>query len=303
MSFELRADEGLRSGIHRVAKSEIEKVREYVDGSSRGSRDVKVHEARKSLKRLRAVLRLVRPAIDRKVYRRENIAFRDAARPLSEVRDAKILVETLDKIVNTNGRGLRVRLVRPFMEVRRELARHQRGVREKVLDQDDVFKTVDSTMKDALDRLDDWVDVHDGWSSVVKGVQRVYRRGRRAFAVGSEKPTVEHLHEWRKQVKYLRHQLELLRPVKASVLEPLAKKAEDLGDILGDDHDLAMLRREVAGDPERFGGTEVVESLLDRIDRRRERLERRALSLGRQIFRPAPKDFGERLHAYWKAWS
>jgi CHAD domain-containing protein len=298
MSFELRADEGLRSGIHRVAKSEMEKVREYVDGSSKGSRDVKVHEARKSLKRLRAVLRLVRPAIARKVYRRENMAFRDAARPLSEVRDAKILLETLDKIVKTNGRGRRVR---PFMEVRRELARHQRGVSEKVLDQDDAFTTVDSTMKEALDRLDDWVDVHGGWSSVVKGVQRVYRRGRRAYGVGSEKPTVEHLHEWRKQVKYLRHQLELLRPVKASVLEPLAKKAEDLGDILGDDHDLAMLRREVAGDPERFGGTEVVESLLDRIDRRRERLERRALSLGRQIFRRAPKDFGERLHAYWKA--
>ena len=300
MSFELRADEGLRSGIHRVAKSEIEKVREYVDGSSKGSRDVKVHEARKSLKKLRAVLRLVRPAIARKVYHRENMAFRDAARPLSEVRDAKILLETLDRIVKTNGRGPRVR---PFMEVRRELARHQRGVREKVLDQDDAFTTVDSTMKDALDRLDDWVDVHDGWSSVGKGVQRVYGRGRRAFAVGSEKPTVEHLHEWRKQVKYLRHQLELLRPVKASVLEPLAKKAEDLGDILGDDHDLAMLRREVAGDPERFGGTEVVDSLLDKIDRRRERLERRAVSLGRQIFRRAPKDFGERLHAYWKAWS
>jgi CHAD domain-containing protein len=187
------------------------------------------------------------------------------------------------------------------MQVRRELARHQRGVREKVLDQDDAFTTVDSIMKDALDRLDDWVDVHDGWSSVGEGVQQVYRRGRRAFAVGSEKPTAEHLHEWRKQVKYLRHQLELLRPMKASVLGPIAKKAEELGDVLGDDHDLAMLRREVAGDPERFGGSAVVESLLHRIDRRRERLERRVLALGRQIFRRAPKDFSERLHAYWKA--
>jgi CHAD domain-containing protein len=234
------------------------------------------------------------------VYRRENMAFRDAARPLSEVRDAKILVETLDKIAKTNGRAPRRQ---PFAGMRRELLRNQNGVREKVLDHDEAFTIVDSVMKDALERLDDWVDVHDGWSSVGEGVQRVYRRGRRAWAVAREKPTVEHLHEWRKQVKYLRHQLELLRPMKASILGPLAERAEELGDVLGDDHDLAMLRREVAGDPERFGGTEVVESILGRIDRGRERLERRAVSLGRRIFRSAPKDFGERLHAYWKAWS
>jgi CHAD domain-containing protein len=299
MSFELRADEGLRSGIHRVAKSEIEKVREYVGGRSKGSRDVMVHEARKSLKRLRAMLRLVRPAIARKVYRRENIALRDAARPLSEVRDAKILVETLDKVVKTNGSAPQRQ---PFAAVRGELVRHQHGVREKVLDQDEAFTIVDAAMKDALERLDDWVDVHDGWSSIGEGVQRVYRRGRRALAVASEKATVEHLHEWRKQVKYLRHQLELLRPMKASVLGPLAGRAEELGDVLGDDHDLAMLRREVAGDPERFGGKEVVEPLLDRIDRRRERLEREAVSLGKRIFRRAPRDFGERLHACWKTW-
>src|SRR5262245_17457600 len=290
----------MHSGIHRVAKSEMEKVREYVDGSSKDSRDVMVHEARKSLKRLRAMLRLVRPAIAGKVYRRENIAFRDAARPLSEVRDAKILVETFDKIAKTNGRAPRGQ---PFAGVRRELLRTQHGVREKVLEHDQAFTIVDSAMKDALERLDDWVDVHDSWSSVGEGVQRVYRRGRRALTIASEKPTVEHLHELRKQVKYLRHQLELLRPMRASVLGPLAERAEELGDVLGDDHDLAMLRREVAGDPERFGGTEVVESLQDRIDRRRERLERRAVSLGRQLFRSAPKDFDERLHAYWKAWS
>jgi len=300
MSFELRADEGLPSGIHRIAKSEIEKIREYVNGSSEGSRDEMVHEARKGLKRLRAMLRLVRPTIGRKVYRKANIAFRDAARPLSEVRDAKILVETLDKIVKTNGKSQRGQA---FTAVRQELVRHQHGVREKVLDHDDTFTMVDSVMKDALEHLDGWVDVHDGWSSVGDGVQRVYRRGRRAFTIASEEPTVEHLHEWRKQVKYLRHQLELLQPMKANVLEPLAGRAEELGDVLGDDHDLAMLRREVAGDPERFGGPEVVDSILGRIDRRRERLERRALSLGRRIFRSVPKDFVERLHAYWKAWS
>jgi CHAD domain-containing protein len=299
MSFELRAGEGLRDGVRRIAKSELEKVSEQVGGSSRGSRDTMVHEARKSLKRVRAVLRLVRPAIPKKVYRRENTAFREAARPLSEARDAKVLVDTLDEIAKPNAGCPRI----PFAAVRRELVRHQREVREKVLDHDRAFTIVDSAVSDALERLDDWCDVHDGWSSVGEGVQGVYRRGRRAFAVADSKPTVEHLHEWRKHVKYLRHQLEVLRPMNGSVLGPLAAKADALGELLGLDHDLAMLRRELAGDPERFGPPEVIEALHDRIDKRRQRLERRAGVLGRHIFREAPRDIERRLHAYWKAWS
>jgi len=88
MSFEFRADEALRESIHRIAGKEIEKIRDYASGSIGRSRDEMVHEIRKSLTKLRTILRLVRPAIDEKIYRRENTAFRDIARPLTDVRDA-----------------------------------------------------------------------------------------------------------------------------------------------------------------------------------------------------------------------
>jgi CHAD domain len=78
---------------------------------------------------------------------------------------------------------------------------------------------------------------------------RVYRRGRQALAAVRQKPTVEFIHEWRKQAKYLRYQLDLLRPLAPTALTPLAKTIDRLGDLLGDDHDLAVLRREVAGRP------------------------------------------------------
>src|SRR5215470_9927811 len=282
MAFELKVGETLGDGIHRIAEKEIDKVLGYANGSPRGSRDAMVHEVRKSLKKLRTLIRLVRPALGGKTYRRENIALRDIARPLTEVRDAAILVEALDKTTNAQELGSRRR---SFGNVRKELVRHQRDVRGKVLTEEDAFKSVDSAIKDALVRLDDWADVKDTWSSVGEGVQRVYRRARRAFAAARQTPTVEHLHEWRKQSKYLRHQLELLRPLKPAVLGPLASRTDRLGEILGDDHDLAMLRREVAGDPERFGGAHAIAPLL-----------------GRTIFRRAPDDFVRRLHGYWKDW-
>jgi CHAD domain-containing protein len=297
MSFELKADESLPDGIRRIAKKELEQIREYMEGRTKDSRDDIVHESRKSLKKVRAVLRLVRPAIGGKTYHHENTALRDAARPLTEVRDARILVDTFDKIVKQRGRHARSH---SFTAMRKELVRHQRGVRQRVVEDEKAFAVVASAVDRALDRLDDWAKVHDNWSSVGDGVERVYRRSRQALAAVRRKPTVEYLHEWRKQAKYLRYQLDLLRPLAPKALTPLTKTIDRLGDLLGDDHDLAVLRREVAGDPERFGGPEALEPLLARIDRRRQKLVHHAVTLGRRVFRDPPQTFGRRLRGYWK---
>jgi CHAD domain-containing protein len=297
MSFELKADESLPDGIRRIVKKELEQIREYTEGRTKDSRDDIVHESRKCLKKVRAVLRLVRPAIGKKTYRHENTALRDAARPLTEVRDARILVDTFDKIVKQRGRHAPGR---SFTAMRKELVSHQRGVRQRVIEGEQAFAAVASAVDRALGRLDDWVKVHDSWWSVGEGVERVYRRGRQALAAVRRKPTVEYLHEWRKQAKYLRYQLDLLRPLAPKALTPLAKTIDRLGDLLGDDHDLAVLRREVAGDPERFGGPKALEPLLARIDRRRQKLEHDAVTLGRRAFRDPPQTFGRRLREYWK---
>src|SRR5262249_21269392 len=96
MSFELKPGESPRKGVRRIVRKQGEDALEVLTGSHNGSRDEAVHEARKSFKKVCAVLRLVRPVIGEAVFRAENACFRDAARPLTEVRDAKILVETLD---------------------------------------------------------------------------------------------------------------------------------------------------------------------------------------------------------------
>ena len=62
-----------------------------------------VHDARKRFKKIRAVLRLVRGGIDRRVFDRENVRFRDAGRPLSEVRDVGVLVQALDRLGECPG--------------------------------------------------------------------------------------------------------------------------------------------------------------------------------------------------------
>ena len=64
----------------------------------------------------------------------------------------------------------------------------------------------------------------------------------RRLAAAADDPTVEDLHEWRKQAKYLWNQLQVLEPLWPAVMEELANQAHELGRLLGDDHALAVLR-------------------------------------------------------------
>src|SRR5262249_36409668 len=137
-------------------RKQMDEALEYLTEPHRGSQDEAVHEARKCFKKIRAVLRLVKPAIARKDYRRENVCFRDAGRPLTEVRDAKILVETLDKLAEHFKEQ---RAGRTFADARRAMQDNLRGVRKRVLDEQNAFAVVGEAVRQARERVKGWADV------------------------------------------------------------------------------------------------------------------------------------------------
>jgi CHAD domain-containing protein len=299
MAFKLKAGESVRKGIRRIARKQIDAALEHLTASRSESRDESVHEARKSFKKVRAVLRFVRPVIGQCVYREENIRFRDAGRPLTEVRDARILIETLDGLHERFGEHISDR---SFSDVRKALQANLRAVRKRVLDKEDALAAVAGTVRQARGHLEDWADVPNKWSSLGKGLTDVYRRAGEAHAAAAADATVEKLHEWRKQAKYLRYQLEILCPLWRERLEELAGEADLMQQLLGDDHDLAVLRQMLTDDPEPYGDRDDAEVLLALIDRRRAELQEEAMPLGERFFQDSPEDFGARLKGYWKTW-
>src|SRR5207245_2593683 len=62
-------------------------------------RDKAIHQARKSVKKLRGLLRLIKPEMG-KLYVSESTALRDIGRALSELRDAAAILETFTSVVN-----------------------------------------------------------------------------------------------------------------------------------------------------------------------------------------------------------
>ena len=87
MPFHLLAKETVEDGIKRIVSEEIARAIKDID-NRRLKRTEAIHEVRKSCKKIRAVLRLVRPQFE-ETYQFENAWFRDTAKGLAELRDAE----------------------------------------------------------------------------------------------------------------------------------------------------------------------------------------------------------------------
>src|SRR5262249_49274598 len=103
-----------------------------------------------------------------------------------------------------------------------------------------------------------------------------------------------------KQAKYLRYQLEVLTPVRPERLEELTNEADRMGELLGDDHDLAALRQMLTEDPGRYSDEDEREMLVALIDRRRAELGAEAMLRRRGFFQDSARDFARRLRGDWK---
>jgi CHAD domain-containing protein len=164
----------------------------------------------------------------------------------------------------------------------------------------DLTGDVAEELKAARVRIAQWRLRHGGWKAVKGGLRRSYRRGRKAFKRAQEDPSTEALHEWRKRAKDYWYHLRLLQPVAPRTMKGHAKDAHLLSDLLGDDHDLALLReRLLEAEPVLPVDVEAVIVLLDH---RREQLQAQAKLLGDRLYVEKPKAFRRRIRAYWKAW-
>ena len=104
--FALLAGERTGEGLRRMAVGQLDTAIEALEGHGGGSAERRVHEARKALKRLRALLRLVRGELGEPVYASEVAVVRAAGKRLARARDADVLLSTLDDLVERNPKQL-----------------------------------------------------------------------------------------------------------------------------------------------------------------------------------------------------
>ena len=133
-----------------------------------------------------------------------------------------------------------------------------------------------------------------GPEALTDGFRRVYAKARRASRVAQRRPTDQNLHELRKRTKDVWHCGQLLSDVGPKRVRKLRRHAHRLADVLGEDHDLAVLLERAGASPRLLSGREL-EALRLRVERRRRVLQRDALADAAELYRRKPRKAVKKL--------
>ena len=292
MAFSFRpGEESAEDGLKRIARSQIESGLDELRHEELPQAE-KVHQVRKRCKKMRGLLRLVRPAFG--AYKAENTCFRDAARTLSGVRDRTAVLETLDELEAHFDAELKKAALRP-LRTRLEAA-HARldetEVEEKLADMRLVFR-------EALDRVEGWTLDGDGAEAISKGAAKTYKRAVKTMEAAAGSGEADAFHDWRKRTKYHWYHLRLMRKAWPDVLGAYADQAHALSSLLGDHHDMAVLTetaRDHLGEED-----ETYELLAGLCHTRMTIIADETLSLGERLFCEDKSAFRQRTGAIWVA--
>lgn len=275
----------VEAAFRAIAKDQLDEA--LADfGEDEDGRSV-IHELRRRCKKLRGLLRLVRPAFPD--YARENAAIRDAAALLSHLRDAEVLKDSVVAL----GKE------KPSAALQRVAARL--GAAATGPEAGDRLEKFRAQLGAVRERAAHWSLTRSGPNAVLPGFVDLHRMARRDLAEAAETRDPVALHDWRKANKYHGFHLDLLKRLAPDVFGAEVGLVDRLSEILGEHHDLVVLDHAVAADPARFGDEADVAALSAAAEARRSALESDAFALGRQIYAERPSAVRERIGAYWKA--
>jgi CHAD domain-containing protein len=287
--------EPLGEGLARMSLGQLDLAIELLAGEGESGLDARaIHETRKALKRLRALVRLLREELGEPRFKREHEILRDAARRLAGARDAEVMAGTLEALLERHPRKLGRR--RALIELRKALVAERTAAAQRARDEEATRAQVLRELRGLRERMEQWnlPKRGAGVGLVERDLRRVYRQGQRRMRRATRgKGGARGLHEWRKRVKDLRYAAEMLG------LGSLARRADELGELLGEEHDLVVLAAQLPPPGrapfEGKRGRRARKALLKRIAQRRGRLRKRALREGERLYRRKPKRFTQRV--------
>ncbi len=274
MAFSFRSsDPSPGAGLRRIAASQLASALTALEDEALGP-DETAHQVRRRCKKVRALVRLARPAFAE--YDAVNAVLRDTARLLAPMRDAKVRAETFDRLMAIYAGDLSEEDLEP---ARRVLAARHHAVIAR--DAPVVFDVVRANLAALSEDTESWHLDPDNMASLEVGLMKTYRKARRTFAAAVKTRDGELIHEWRKFAKYHWLHLRLLGKGAGAPTAPRIVALDQITDWLGEHHDLLILQELLRDQDLALAVSEEVhEALRSRLDD----LEIRALDVGRTLF-------------------
>lgn len=301
MSFRLVRSESFIQGIARIVNEQIALASEELD--LRPIDPITVpHQVRKRCKKIRALIRLAKTGMKNgKTYQQENTRLRDAARMISDIRDAQVMINTYDHLMALQSPEMDRR---EFGPIRRRLSsRFERLLHERAsLEQS--FQDIQASLLKSQQHISDALLNDCRKSAMYEGLKTTYAKASRAMAEVFTQPTDEGFHDWRKHVKYHWYHCRLVRDVWDPVFSGRSSELHRLEEYLGEDHDLSVFERWLTESREASRSSDwSYANLIGVIHQRKQMLRTAVRPLGCRLFVESPKDFSKRICAYWKVWT
>jgi CHAD domain-containing protein len=277
-------DSSVGDGFARIATEQAAKAVLNADAVGDPPAD-RIHAARRHCKRLRGLFRLARP--DFPDYRKANALVRDAAAHLSAARDARVIRQTLEKLSEWAG------LPAP------EPAKHHAPNSEDEAAALNAFRgAIGRVVRDA----GNWNVDHLTYESIGEGFERCYAQAAKAGKEALQKPDDEAFHDWRKLTKYHSFHLILLKDLLGKDASAKIKRVEQLAAVLGQHHDLAVLRHTASASPQSLSASLDADAVVLNVGRQQDQLAAQAHWLADEIFAKPPKAVRREFEANWQAW-
>jgi CHAD domain-containing protein len=294
MAYRLRRRGSIGGEVRRLVDKQlalaIAELRTVGDPRS----DDAVHDARRHVKKVRALLRLVHPALGAP-YRAANRRMRLANRMLAPIADAESVIDSLARLKKKYGTTLTGRTLTPIHSALVE--RSQRIDRKATLDR--VLRKTTHLLRAERARVGGLtLDAH-GVHAIAPGLERSYRRARKTMARVILEPSTENYHVWRQRVKDLWFQIRLIEGRCGKRLRREERRLEALDGCLGECHNVDLLERVVMN--EALVSRRQAARCLRLLRRYQGELRHRAVTLGSAIFEEKPRRFARRVRLLWRS--
>ncbi len=236
MSFRLKPGAPLSRQVRRLMDRQLDAAIACLDTPAAAPSADDVHEARKHVKKARALLRLVRSALGDE-YAPANHRLRTANRLLGPIADAGEVVATFDRLCDLEGERLAATTV---SAIRADLLAWVERVSQRA-ESGRVRARAVRLLKTQQRREDDLKVKRRGKAVVVAAVKAAHRGGRDARDEALAHPGPEALHAWRRRVKDQWYLLRLLDHSCGGRLIDDQHRLEALDACLGELHNADVL--------------------------------------------------------------
>lgn len=291
MSYRLKLTEPVEQGVRRIAAQQLRRTIEEL--SALAIEPATIHGSRKSIKRVRALLRLVEPVISKRAFGPLNTQLRDAGRRLAGSRDGTVIETTLRQLAADETLTDEVRASLATLAAKAAQCTSNDPAVTDVATQEATARLIKVSKKISKLRVKG-----NGFEALAPGLQQSYRRARNGAKAAYAYNTDDAFHDLRKAVQWHWRQMNVLMQVWPDECQVRAAQAREISHTLGRDHDLAMVRdfaKHAGLDPTAF------KAVREMIAQQQAALRLNVRASLDQLLAEKPKALVDRFEAYWAA--